>query len=98
MNDDSVPHRTQRLGSPRGYSVFDFDGPTYVDTYRTFNAPEDKQLHAPFSTPRFRDWVEDLFAYADLYSIPSDVVPPAFPVPGCRLRPGTLMATLSHSC
>jgi len=76
LNDDGVPHSTQRLGSPRGYYVFDFDGPTYVDTYRTFHAPEDKQLHASFSTPRFRDWAKDLFAYADLYSIPSDVMQP----------------------
>ena len=70
-----MPHSTQRLGSPRGYHVFDFDGPAYVDTYMTFNGSEDDKMHASFSTPRFRNWAKDLIAYTDLYSIPSDVPP-----------------------
>ncbi len=76
LNDDGVPHSTQRLGSPRGYYVIDFDGPSYVDTYRTFSGPESEQMHASFSTPRFRDWAEDLIGYTKLYDIPSDVLPP----------------------
>lgn len=76
LNNDGVPHATQRLGSPRGYYVFDFDGPSYVDTYHTFSSPKSKQMHASFNTPRFRDWAEDLIAYTNLYRVPSDVPPP----------------------
>ncbi len=76
LNDRGVPHGTQRLGSPRGYYVISFDGVDYVDTYRTFDDPETRQMHVSFNTPRFRDWAEKLFAFADLYDVPSDVVPP----------------------
>ncbi len=76
LNDRGVPHATQRLGSPRGYYVLAFDGSDYVDTYRTFDAPEARQMHVSFSTPRFRDWAEKLLAYAELYDVPADVLPP----------------------
>lgn len=76
LNDQGVPHGTQRLGSPRGYYQIDFDGSDYVDTYKTFNTPEEVQLHASFNTPRFRDWATKLIAYSDLYGTPSDIIPP----------------------
>ncbi len=76
LNDQGVPHGTQRLGSPRGYYVLDFDGADYVDTYRTFGGTEQDQMHASFNTPRFRDWAKKLLAYADSYPVPADVVPP----------------------
>ena len=76
LNDAGVPHGRQRLGSPRGYYVLEFDGADYVDTYMTFGGTADDQMHASFNTPRFRDWAEDLLAYVDLYGAPSDVIPP----------------------
>ncbi len=76
LNDHGVPHATQRLGAPRGYYVIDFDGASYVDTYRTFGGDEAQQMSVSFSTPRFRAWAEKLFAYADIYNPPLDVVPP----------------------
>ncbi|MEO1292161.1 MAG: calcineurin-like phosphoesterase family protein [Pseudomonadota bacterium] len=76
LNDQGVPHGTQRLGSPRGYYKIEFSGSDYVDTYLTFHEDEDSQLHASFNTPRFRDWAEKLLAYADLYGSPSDITPP----------------------
>ncbi|MEM9798086.1 MAG: calcineurin-like phosphoesterase family protein [Pseudomonadota bacterium] len=75
-NDAGVPHGTQRLGAPRGYYSLTFDGPDYVDTYNTFATGPDEQLHAAFSTPRFRDWAWKLFAYTILYDTPSDIMPP----------------------
>ncbi len=75
LNDQGVPRSTQRLGSPRGYYELTFDGSDYVDTYYAFGYDADEQLHASFNTPRFRDWAEDILAYADLYG-PSDVLPP----------------------
>ncbi len=76
LNDQGVPHATQRLGSPRGYYQIDFNGSDYVETYKTFHTTQDVQLHASFNTPRFRDWAEKLIAYSDLYGTPSDVAPP----------------------
>jgi len=76
LNDEGVPHATQRLGAPRGYYVLEFDGADYVDTYRTFESPADDQMHVSFNTPRFREWAEDLIAYVNLYDVPTDVLPP----------------------
>ena len=76
LNDQGVPHGTQRLGSPRGYYQLDFDGAEYVDTYKTFHADETKQFHASFNSPRFRDWAGRLIAYRDLYGNSFDQEPP----------------------
>ncbi|MEM9010453.1 MAG: calcineurin-like phosphoesterase family protein [Pseudomonadota bacterium] len=76
LNDQGVPHGTQRLGSPRGYYRIEFDGADYVDTYLTFHTDEEAQMHASFNTPRFRDWAEKLLAYADAYPVPTDALPP----------------------
>ncbi len=76
LDDAGIPHATQRLGSPRGYYVLDFDGADYVDTYLRFGGSADQQFHASFNTPRFRRWAADLFAYVDLHGAPSEVPPP----------------------
>lgn len=73
---DGIPHATQRLGSPRGYYVFEFDGPDYVETYHAFDRPEDEQMHASFNTPTYREWAERLFAFVEAYGEPSAVTPP----------------------
>lgn len=76
LNNSGVPHGTQRLGSPRGYYLLEFDGADYVDTYLTFEDTADRQMHASFNTPRFREWAKKLFAYAESYDPPKDVIPP----------------------
>ena len=76
LNDQGVPRSTQRLGSPRGYYQLDFDGASYVDTYKTFGEDADRQLHASISTPRFRAWAERLIAYRDLYQRDFSQTPP----------------------
>ena len=76
LNDQGIPHATQRLGSPRGYYILDFDGTSYIDTYRTFSGSETQQMSVSFNTPRFRRWAKSLFAYADIYFPPADIVPP----------------------
>ena len=76
LNDQGVPHGTQRLGSPRGYYHLAFNGADYVDTYLTFGEEADAQLHASFNSPRFRDWADALLSYVDLYGAPSDITPP----------------------
>lgn len=76
LNDQGIPHATQRLGAPRGYYVIDFDGITYTDTYMTFGGTKEDQMHASFNTPRFRQWAETLLFYADTHEIPADTFPP----------------------
>ncbi len=76
LNDKGVPHSTQRLGSPRGYYVLDFDGADYVDTYMTFEGEKSEQMHASFNTPRFREWADKIFSFVELYDVPSEVTPP----------------------
>ncbi len=65
LKDARIPHGTQRLGAPRGYYLLEFDGANYVDSYLTFSAPPDRQMHASFNTPRFRECAEKLFAYVN---------------------------------
>ncbi len=76
LNAQGVPHSTQRLGSPRGYYQLAFTGSDYVDTYHTFHTDAEKQFHASFNTPTFRDWAERLIAYRDLYGSSFDQTPP----------------------
>ena len=63
LDNQGIPHATQRLGAPRGYYRIDFSGTSYTDTYITFHAGEDTQFHAGFNTPRFRDWAQKLLDY-----------------------------------
>ena len=68
LNDEGVPHGTQRHGSPRGFYELAFDGSAYVDTYQTFGSSADAQFHSSFNSPRFRRWAERLFRYRDLHT------------------------------
>lgn len=68
LNDQQVPHGTQRHGSPRGYYELAFNGSAYVDTYRTFGADSNAQFHTSFNSPRFRRWAEQLLRYRDLHT------------------------------
>ncbi|MEM9043974.1 MAG: calcineurin-like phosphoesterase family protein [Pseudomonadota bacterium] len=76
LNDRGVPHGTQRLGAPRGYYQISFDGASYTDTYHTFDYGPWEQMHVSFSTPRYREWAGKIFAFSELYNVPTDVTPP----------------------
>ncbi|MEO1723467.1 MAG: calcineurin-like phosphoesterase family protein [Pseudomonadota bacterium] len=76
LNDQGIPHGTQRLGSPRGFYILSFDGASYTDTYQAFGRSADEQLHASFNTPRFRAWAEKLFAFVDTQPVPANELPP----------------------
>lgn len=76
LDDRGVPRSTQRLGNPRGYFVFEFDGSDYVETFVRFGGSKDEQMHASFSTPRFRKWAGDLLTFAELYETPNGILPP----------------------
>lgn len=76
LNFDGIPMSFARLGEPRGYLVFDFDGNTYRDTFYGANLPTDRQMALSFNTPQFRDWFETLFAWTEENNPPFDGVPP----------------------
>ncbi len=76
LNDAGVPESYQALGAPPGYFEIAFSGTDWVDTYRTFGAGPEKQMHAGFNTPRFRAWAARIYAYARLYDRPNDIPPP----------------------
>ena len=67
LNDDLVPGANQRLGSPRGFYILNFDGSDYVESYKSFTHSHEEQFHVSFNSPRYRDWVKKLVDYVDLY-------------------------------
>ena len=76
LDDDNIPHATQRQGAPRGYYVLTFDGANYVDTFQAFGRGPNEQFHAAFNTPRFRSWAKALLDFVDGHPAPSDTLPP----------------------
>ena len=73
---DGIPMSLARLGVPRGYLTFDFDGNTYVDSFYGANLATDRQMWLSFNTPAFRDWYDTLLAYAEAHSWEDGLTPP----------------------
>lgn len=76
VDDDLIPESYQRLGAPKGYFLFSFDGNTYKDELKASGKPADKQMSLSFNSPAFRAWFS---ALADWYSTSSadpNSVPP----------------------
>ena len=76
LNDDGVPESYQRLGSPRGVFDVDFSGNSYTETYVPFAGGVDAQMHASVNLPRYREWLDEMLSYIELYGGTSDVMPP----------------------
>lgn len=70
-----VPESWQRLGGPRGYLVFEFDGPKYKDLFKATNMAADRQMSIDLLTPDFREWYEMLAAWRN-DNPAADAVPP----------------------
>lgn len=72
-----MPGAPQRLGAPRGYFELTFNGSEYVDTFKSFSHAPEEQMHASFSTPRYRDWAQTLVNWVDAYGASrADILPP----------------------
>ena len=56
FDEEGVPMSYQRLGAKRGYLVFEFNGNTYMDTFKATGQPAEKQINASFLSPAFNDW------------------------------------------
>ena len=76
FNVDGVPMSFARLGEPRGYMIFDFDGNGYTDRFYASNLPMDRQMSLSFNTPQFRTWYETLFAWTSEHSWEDGLIPP----------------------
>jgi hypothetical protein len=55
-----VPESWQRLGAPRGYYIFEFEGNTYKDTFKATGKPIEQQMSVDLLTPAFREWFKTL--------------------------------------
>ncbi|KAL7562883.1 hypothetical protein ACA910_000259 [Epithemia clementina (nom. ined.)] len=75
FNDAVVPESYQRLGSPRGYWVFEFDGPSYMETFKVPEKPMERQMHSDILTPEFREWYTTLYEWME-GDVQDDSVPP----------------------
>lgn len=77
LNDDLVPGANQRLGSPRGYYILNFDESNYVESYRSFTHAHDEQFHVSFNTPRYHNWANKPASFVELYEDNrSSITPP----------------------
>jgi hypothetical protein len=73
---DGIPMSFARLGVPRGYLIFDFDGSDYADRFYAANLGPDRQMWLSFNTPQFRDWYETLLAWTRDHSWEDGLIPP----------------------
>ena len=60
FTDEGVPMAYQRLGAPRGYMVFEFDGNTYKEYFKATGKSYEKQITLSFLSPTFSNWYNQL--------------------------------------
>ncbi len=73
---DGTPMSLQGDGSPRGYVDFAVDGTDYTLDYRASGLSRDRAMWLSVSTPRFRTWADQIFAWRDQPEDKRDPVPP----------------------
>lgn len=73
---DGTPMSIQGDGSPRGYVDFAVNGTDYTLDYRASGLPRDRAMWLSVSTPRFRAWADQIFAWRDQPEDKRDPVPP----------------------
>ncbi|MGF1475315.1 MAG: calcineurin-like phosphoesterase C-terminal domain-containing protein [Geminicoccaceae bacterium] len=62
-----IPMGYQRLGAPRGYLLFEFDGNQFQDTYKASGKPVDAQMSVSIDSPRFREWYNTMYEWVASY-------------------------------
>jgi 3',5'-cyclic AMP phosphodiesterase CpdA len=75
FSDEVIPESWQRLGAPRGYYIFEFDGNRYKDTFKATGKPVEKQMSMDMLTPEFVAWFRQLRDWRNSNPAP-DAVPP----------------------
>jgi hypothetical protein len=76
FNVDGIPMSFARLGVPRGYLTFDFDGSDYTDRFYGANLATDRQMWLSFNTPQFREWYETLLEWTRAHAWDDGMIPP----------------------
>jgi C terminal of Calcineurin-like phosphoesterase/N terminal of Calcineurin-like phosphoesterase/Calcineurin-like phosphoesterase len=76
LDINGLPQSISRLGEPRGYHMFEFDGADYVDTFYGSGLDPELQMWLSFNTPQFRQWFNKLRAWTDSNPPTTDQVPP----------------------
>lgn len=71
-----VPMSLQRLGSPKGILLLDFDGIHTVETYLGLGVGDEVTKWVDLNTPAFRDWFDAIMAWREMKVAERDPVPP----------------------
>lgn len=54
------PIAADRVGSPNGYFIWEFNGTDYTEKFKASEQPAEKTMSIDFSTPSFRKWFGNL--------------------------------------
>src|SRR5688572_11063562 len=65
VDENGIPQAWDRLGSPRGHLIIEFDGNTYKDRFRASGKSPDKQMSLSFLSPTFQAWYDTLSAWVN---------------------------------
>lgn len=65
LNYRGIPMSFQRMGSPKGVLILDFDGNHYSERYLGGGVPADMTMWVSLNTPRFRGWYTALMEWRD---------------------------------
>lgn len=60
FDGEGVPESYQRLGAPRGYFIFDFNGNTYQERFKASGKSKEKQIAVSILSPTFSEWYETM--------------------------------------
>jgi len=76
FDNEGVPEAYQRLGAPRGYFVFDFDGNSYTERFKAAGMPSEKQIGVSILSPTFMNWFDTMLAWIQSDPATRSDVPP----------------------
>jgi hypothetical protein len=77
FDDQGIPQAWDRVGSPRGHLIFDFNGNRYKDRFRATGKPRERQMSVSFLSPTFTAWYD---ALASWLATPAETRPSVTPV------------------
>ncbi|EXJ14539.1 hypothetical protein D779_2680 [Imhoffiella purpurea] len=76
FDSDRIPESLQRMGAPRGYFIFRFEGNGFTETFKATGKPIDRQMSLSLDSPAFRDWFERIRDWSLEDEVNRDPVPP----------------------
>lgn len=63
FDDQGIPMSYQRLGAPRGYLIFEFDGNRYREQFKATGKPLEQQMSLSFLSPTYMQWYNSLVTF-----------------------------------